>query len=186
MNTCHGTLWIALALFAAGACGGNAADASNAESPLIADAVSMIRRPDGNWDIVCRGQNGAPTYSQLATDAEVSQGAVCNRTSIAWTDQRAHQWTGVFTFAHVPMDDLAAATTIWGLVFEQDATHVATLNENGELWGKRMLVDGMAQSRGVKIADHYPTGVRFIAFFGTWQDCYQLTGPAQEMCLQDF
>ncbi len=48
------------------------------ESMAVTDVVSMTRRSDGRFDVVCRGQNGSPNYTQVVTEAEVLANKVCN------------------------------------------------------------------------------------------------------------
>lgn len=57
------------------------------ESAVIGDVVRMTRRPDGNFDVVCRGVDGAPNRTEIATQEDVLQNRVC--TSKGQTEWKA-------------------------------------------------------------------------------------------------
>lgn len=52
-------------------------EAETTESAVISDAVSITRRDDGSFDVVCRGANGAPSYDEIASEQDVVQNRVC-------------------------------------------------------------------------------------------------------------
>ena len=56
----------------------DAAATSGAESELISDVVSMTRRADGSFDVVCRARGGAPNYASVATAADIAAERVCS------------------------------------------------------------------------------------------------------------
>jgi len=69
------------ALFVASVVAGCAAEPDeplfNSEAALVSDIVSLSRRADGRFDVVCRGASGGSNYAEISDEAAVLGNRVC-------------------------------------------------------------------------------------------------------------
>jgi hypothetical protein len=57
------------------------------EAPLIANAVSIVRRSDGNWDVVCQGGT-----TQIVTTAQILANDVCTAAPVTCVASCNARW----------------------------------------------------------------------------------------------
>lgn len=77
MNASSVTALALLTLVAA--CAAPSSEATDrAEQDQISDTVSITRRPDGRFDVFCRGKNGQPDYVQTVTALQIQDDSVCS------------------------------------------------------------------------------------------------------------
>ncbi len=55
----------------------NAAD-ETASNDLVSDVVSMTQRPDGNFDVICKGLGGGANRLVIASAAEITSNTACS------------------------------------------------------------------------------------------------------------
>ncbi len=66
------------------------------ESMAVTDIAKMTLRPDGKYDVECRGKNGGANWKEVASQAELANNTVCSVLPVGWLTSATARADGSF------------------------------------------------------------------------------------------
>lgn len=166
------------------ACTAPTENVGSGEQASISDAVSIVRRPDGRFDVFCRGRDGAPDYTQTVEASAIHDDSVCSPpapprpTVVAIANRNVRIAAG--TTSTVTLDQ-------WGTdVWEGFATFDAVLTGQSGSSFSASIVDGTGASyplSGTKTRyDRLPTPIKIVGATSYYYDAWvQLTASSVDV-----
>jgi formylglycine-generating enzyme required for sulfatase activity len=66
------------------------------ESMAVTDIAKMTLRPDGKYDVECRGKDGGANWKEVASQADVTSNKVCSVSPVGWLTSAQARADGSF------------------------------------------------------------------------------------------
>jgi hypothetical protein len=156
--------------------------ASSSAGAVVGDILSLSQRADGRFDVVCRGQNGAPNYNEIVSDTDILSNNVCPHRPPPGTIVH-----GADRSFEMPNSGNPEPVESWGSIFEGYMSFTTTFGAYQD-WRVATFQDATGTtyrpSDGTGVETNYqrlPLPVTLQGYSGSFSNYLNLTGVTFEV-----
>jgi hypothetical protein len=162
-------LFAAVAAMVAGCAAQTNESVGTGEGAVLSDTVSITQRPDGRFDVLCRGRSGAPDFVQTVTADQIRDDSVCSPSAPPPPNAIAVNGVTLSVAAGSPPTELYR----WGAgLWEGYASFEVVLSTNSNYPASATLIDASGAQYPISATntrfDRLPVPVRVMAVGSTY------------------